>query len=434
MKDYISSIAMPFKLLLILICSVVLGTLSLSFVYLLPVNQMFEHVKESSYVFQIEGYYPAVDNSHDIILDNWTDSVMLNNAIYPGMGENVLTKSVSVNRIVYSELDPVDELLNYTSGNSLGLETQVEAYPRYWHGYLVILKPLLLFMSYLGIRSINGVLVWGVLVAACIGFIKQKKTIFIIPFIISILCLRPDAVAYSMQFSSSYYTMMLAAIIMLFAHQKLLKSCRYYYFFFIVGILIAFFDFLTYPLITLGVPMTLFLILDEDDSWKVKLTNVIKYSICWGLGYAGMWASKWGVASLIIGKNCFADAFGTMKFRVAGHVGENAFSRMDVILRNYSYFASYKFFTILMLAFLIVLLITICKSPKKALSKISPLLLVACMPIVWYFILGNHSYIHSWMTYRTFVIFAFAFLSMVVQSFEIIKHYGRGQKGRHLRK
>ena len=56
---------------------------------------------------------------------------------------------------------------------------------------------------------------------------------------------------------------------------------------------------------------------------------------------------------------------------------------------------------------IIVLFIMIWKTGKKALALL-PLMLIACIPYVWYFILANHSWIHGYFTYRVQIVTLFA--------------------------
>ena len=47
-----------------------------------------------------------------------------------------------------------------------------------------------------------------------------------------------------------------------------------------------------------------------------------------------------------------------------------------------------------------------------------PILAIGLMPFVWYFALTNHSYIHTFFTFRTLIVFWFAMFSA---TFKIVK-------------
>lgn len=55
----------------------------------------------------------------------------------------------------------------------------------------------------------------------------------------------------------------------------------------------SFFDFLTFPIVSLGIPLVI--VIDElaDRKFVDKIRSVIILSISWGMGYAEFWALKW---------------------------------------------------------------------------------------------------------------------------------------------
>ena len=46
------------------------------------------------------------------------------------------------------------------------------------------------------------------------------------------------------------------------------------------------------------------------------------------------------------------------------------------------------------------------------------MIIVACIPVLWYIIIANHSYMHYWFTYRSYAGSIFALLAMVVMAFD----------------
>ena len=64
------------------------------------------------------------------------------------------------------------------------------------------------------------------------------------------------------------------------------------------GILVAFFDLLTYPIAALGMLLVLQLLMFESNFIK-DVIRAARSSIVWIIGYLGMWCGKWVVASLL---------------------------------------------------------------------------------------------------------------------------------------
>ena len=114
---------------------------------------MSRHAKDAVTAFSIERNYPMMDGTEATQLDNWTDSLMLLNALFEKEGTRTLEQDVY--QPGYESGNPTESFILYEDGKKPLYTT---SYSRYWHGYLVILKPLLTVMGYLGIRGLNRIL------------------------------------------------------------------------------------------------------------------------------------------------------------------------------------------------------------------------------------------------------------------------------------
>ena len=153
----------------------------------------------------------------------------------------------------------------------------------------------------------------------------------------------------------------------------------------------------------------LILMKSGKNSWKSNVAEVIKDSFYWVLGYGLTWFSKWFCATLILKNNIFLDAFRTILFRVDGNQ-EYPANRIMAIGKNIFFLMGTDGIKILfpiLSALLICFIIMMWKYRAKAVELL-PLLLIACMPYVWYFVLANHSGIHGFFTYRVQMITVFA--------------------------
>ena len=105
----------------------------------------------------------------------------------------------NVYRPAYNDDNPTYSLIDYINGAEV---ERISIYPRYWHGYQVILKPLLFMTDYLGFRSINQIvlLTLSALILAAMYKFGQRK--IMIPFLLTLLFLRPKAIAFSLQYLS----------------------------------------------------------------------------------------------------------------------------------------------------------------------------------------------------------------------------------------
>ena len=85
-------------------------------------------------------------------------------------------------------------------------------------------------------------------------------------------------------------------------------------------------------------PMGMSWLTDEQSTHEWKL--LIVCGALWLSGYAGMWALKWGIASVSTEENVFLDAWQNMAHRTADNAYTQNFSVWQVICKNFSYFVS----------------------------------------------------------------------------------------------
>ena len=401
------------KLILILIGSVLLGTAFLYLVFLLPTDGMSRHAKDAVTAFSIERNYPMMDGTEATQLDNWTDSLMLLNALFEKEGTRTLEQVLDVYQPGYESGNPTESFILYEDGTKPLYTT---SYSRYWHGYLVILKPLLTVMGYLGIRGLNRILQTLLMLATAVILWRRHGLRPILPLAAAYGFLRPGAVAFSMQFSTVFYPSMIAVLIMALFYDQVNKGNRFLYLFLLVGIITNYLDFLTYPIAGLGIPMGMWLCLSRGKSWQYQAKQVILGSMCWGFGYFGMWIGKWVIGSILLHKSIIADALTQAQFRSSSTVGDITVSRGLVILRNL-YTGTGGRLWLFLLVPVIMLAMGLWQSKwnwKKLALQIIPYLLVAAMPFVWYAVMLNHSFVHHWFTYRGLAASVFAVVGIGV--------------------
>ena len=398
------------KCFVCLLLSILAGILLITCVYILPTGRMLTQADRSLPIFENEGTsFCWAPEEKSARLDGFTDAIMLQTAVYV-RDENPMKAAMRNDRMEFSEgkLDPAGSLKQYVYGNRAGY---VMSYARYWHGYLLFLKPLLLFFSLSDIRMMNAafqlVLAAGVLLLA----FRKRGLRLALPMGLALLVLNPVSTALSMQFSSIYYLTLLGLLIMLLT-ESWDRSWGYLVFLFL-GIGTAFFDFLTYPACAVGTCLALQALMSRADG-KTRLLKTVGSGAAWAFGYGGMWSGKWLAASLITGTNVLRDAMEQAQYRSGGEVtaAEGGVSATfgAVLSRNLGVLVN-PAAAILVLALtgmLVWLLVT--KRCRFAVERSSLLSLAVAfaVPFVWYFLLRNHSLVHCWMTYRNLSAAVFA--------------------------
>lgn len=337
---------------------------------------------------------------------------MLLNAEYEGT-EATWIEALNVTRLTAEEHNPAQTLVSLHTGETLDYKTL--SYGRYWHGYLIYLKPLLIFFNYQQIRYIL-IFVQMSLVLGLLYLIgkKNKKGCFI-PILSSIFFLNPVVCALSLQYTSVFVLTLLQIIVILIFEEKY-KACMklWLYHFYIVGCLTVYFDFLTYPLVTFGIPIA-FMISQYTKDFKVGLKMLIGTGIFWLTGYGTMWMSKWLLGSLITGNNILASAVTSIEVRTSNTFNDVAFNAFDVIKANLDIcqFTLQIFF----LLFLICIIVGFILKSIRISLQIIPMLCIAILPFLWYVVLSNHSWLHPWMTYRELAISIYATMTICMKFF-----------------
>ena len=150
--------------LLILLSTILIGYLLLILVYLLPTEKMKSNMYAVMPELEAEDLYPSLDYTLSTTLDNYTDSLMLGAAVYDNSNESVFVKALRIEHPGGDECAPIQNLNSYLNNwnNNVAVK-EPEPYPgaaytRYWHGYLLLLKPILCCTNYFIWRSMNRVI------------------------------------------------------------------------------------------------------------------------------------------------------------------------------------------------------------------------------------------------------------------------------------
>lgn len=403
----------------LLLTGIVAGFLLLLLAFALPKGKMLHNVQESVGTLQSDFEHEEVVYGYSATLTGiFTDSLMLHSAVYEAEGRNLLEQAMGIYRGELSQeyWIPGEAVVRYAIGETLPYE---ESYARYWHGYLIFLKPLLLVFNLANLRLLGTVLQPLLLGVILWLFYKRNKLEYGLAYAASVLCMLPVSMQLSLSLSVCGYITAAALILQLLRHEKLEAKKRYPEFFLCVGMAASYFDLLTYPLVTLGIPLCVYLVL-TDNSLKTQVKRLAGYSLSWAAGYAGMWAAKWILSDVLLGTGVIADALSTLTARTASAESYNKISGfLYVISQNLKPYLNwpYVFFGLLILGFAAVRFV---KSRKrlnaKALKQNLILFgMVALLPFGWFFVTENHSSEHWMFTFKILSVSIFAFLCWVIR-------------------
>lgn len=362
---------------------------SMTLVYCIPSAWIQENVDESMEVMQSEGERPMYAfYRHSAIVDNHTDMLMYESLIPNRDYYNAVQASVSINQ-----------------------------YPRYWHGYQVLLRPLTLVFQVQELRYLGMIMFYLLFFWSAYEVAQKTKPVNAMLYVLSVASGYLVAVTTCFQYLTTFYVLFISVIVLLRRYDRK-GIAGYALFFFVVGMIENFFDFLTYPIITLGIPLVLLLwlrIRDERTDLKNNLGLMFRASLAWFFGYALTWIAKWIIATVVLGVRYFWRTMSVVQYRLQGSE-EEPLDRIGTLQRNLKAWMNVQdggiitWSKVALLVLIVFLILAIRKKLKdlRTVGSYIPILIVALYPYIWYLVMSNHSQIHFWYTYRAQLVTLFS--------------------------
>lgn len=347
----------------------------------------------SVYLIPVSGIRRTLLNSPDIFY-YFTDYLIFHESIFSG--QDALQNALLVPRAEFAE-DRVESM--YISLHKEGISgAKISFYPRFWHGYLIFWKPLLTVFKISDICTIYKV--FQILMLFVILYLMYKRLGFghCVAFLTALYFINPIPLWGWLHFD------MINVCLFATLWVLLNKDSNDNYIFFVAGASTILFDFLPYPLITLGIPLVVSVCLYKRE-FRDDVKCVIKNSLLWLFGYAGMWFSKWVLVTLLTDYNVIKDAWlNILRRSYETSEIEHGVPDMTIlhsILSNVAVIWNRNTVIVLGLALALILIssvFSLCVLKKKYRPKINlralVLLGVGVMPFVWYSVLVQHSIVH----------------------------------------
>lgn len=396
-----------FSYLLVFIATLAILFLGLTLTATIPKSKIEDNLKKSAtYLEKNSGIKRLQPGREYTYLHLYADSVVLN--IINCVDTNKPIKSIMWDNYYETiKMDVNNDFIEAVKEN----KKPNQQYIRYWHGSMIILRPLLMIISLEQMYQVNYILLIILAIALLIMIWKKSKKIAI-AYIISMIMIAFPIIAMCLEFVWTFYIMFISSIIAI----NIKKDKNLYKLFLIIGMITCFFDFLTTEIITLFVPLLIILAIkkekDEIQSFKEGAIIFLKSCILWFVGYAGMWIAKWTLASIILNINALEYVKDQALLRVNGLQGLDSAKKMYVGAITQNWHTLYPINSVkrtsslwLIIAIFVVFFAIIIDWKKIKNNKSSLILLViAIMPYIRYLVLANHSYRHSFFTFRSQII------------------------------
>ena len=357
---------------------------------ILPESKIDKNIKRSADDISSMGIYPnAIVQKTDYRMDNATDALIINQAFCLN-NDSIMPSIMNMYRCNVPNAEITDIMKDVFTGQSYNYI----CYPRYWHGNTFLIRFLFLMTNYNGIRFLMFVITCFLFTVLGCMLYRKVGLCYTIGFLSGFVLLKCFVMMFSIQFFPVIMLSILSAILICFYsdnNKKVLIT------FFIFGSLTAYFDLLTTPMLTLVIPlMTLFVMernKQENEKFYVGFGKIVFFSFLWGIGYSVTWFSKLVLATWITHKNIIMDAFSQFIFRTKTDAN---FSRLDAIHSNMLFIP----WTYIIIGLIMLIILAVLFFNRKGLKNMFLFIIIMIMPYVWYFMAANHSYIHSWFTYR----------------------------------
>lgn len=268
------------------------------------------------------------------------------------------------------------------------------SYARYWHGNSYFFRILYSFTDYNEIKWIIFLITSVLLAAFAMSLYREMGGLKAMMVLIGLFITNVYVMQFSMQQSP---VLIITIIISLILFKRIRNNKNSAVLFFISGAVTTYFDLLTAPLLTLGIPMLIWVSLrDEENNLKQEVLSGIRQLIIFGMLWLFAYAAAWAVKIAITIPFADFDLFSDVKNQVMIRAGSAGISRMDAIEANFNFLP----LVYINIALLVLLILSILSFNKKGISKAILFILIAALPYVWFLFAANHSFDHNWFTYR----------------------------------
>ena len=366
----------------------------------IPSESVLRNVETSLEIMAEEGDFPKTMGINSIFFqkNNCSDALMIGATIC-----DIDTLTDFQNLLCAPVFPSFETSESVSEGQLLQMNNSVPPnyiiYGRYWHGYLLFLKPLLSFVDIRYIRLINIILIYSLLIYNTILLYKKINIFSGFLFFLANIIVGIVTLPLTIHFFTCFFIMHLAvAIILQLPREWLVSYQRMGLFFFIIGSLTVFFDLLTIPLITFTIPSGVLLL--KLNKWPSSRL-VLLVSSMWALGYGGLWLTKWIIAQIFTDFNMIQNAIGSVNFHSSNVL-------YDSETGTFTHFRFLILFLCALISFIVsIYLISKSRLYGPNLKKYYNLATLGWIPVLWIFAFQTHSFWHEWFVWRLSIGFIF---------------------------
>ncbi len=382
-----------------------------------PTEKLSDNLIKSCDKLAVETPHQAtLGSAMNSVRDNYADAILL--GIAANMTSDSAVRAALDTRYYDDGYGPAAGIRATFSGYEPNND-----YTRYWHGSLVFIRPLLLVTDISGLRLIGALTVAALFVFDVLWLYFRGHRAAAVIFAAS-------AAAVQLWFGLTALEYMPVFVIAFGALPLFVKLSDNDFALTVmaaaVGTLTAFFDFLTAETVTILVPLTAVFFIRAEKSQRANEKGsfilLLRCGAAWLAAYALTFAAKWAAASAFVGGDVSGSAISAAEQRLWGSADSIAspvelfFSAIGSNLTMLTP-SSKKLSAVGIVVWLAVfaaVCIVLCRLDKK--RRVMPkaaAIVIAALPILRFAVLMNHSYLHSFFTYRALMASIMAVLGLM---------------------
>lgn len=405
-KSYFKLQIRPLELVLTFLIIFFGGCLLLILVNMLPKERIRLNIENSVALFEFQGDYPYMGVKETAYaMDNWTEAVLLD-MYYTADSERPIYSAFVTTEYRPENSTGVQRLMTLVQDKKWESSDRLLPRSSYWLGYGIFLRPLLYMFNYSQCRMLLNVVAYAALMLI-VGVIGKRLNWYTAVGFGTIMAIFHYYVL-SLQYTLGIFCVLIAfAAILYILYAK--KEISYLYLMFVVGILTAYFEWLSIPLITFGLPVLIALSKKSqngENKFSELFNCVWQSGIGWCLGYGIMILAKNVAAMTVIG----SDAWTYFVERLTAD-SANAMTLKDFVkaVLNLFYcvfpfsFLGGNWERLLLIGIVVLACILIVIRRKQNRARNVMLAIVGVSPMVWYAMFPGHV-THVGIEFRTLMI------------------------------
>lgn len=212
----ILTLVFKYAILFVFIVIILLTTLVVT--AKIPKESIEKNIEESAQYLSKNTEINYIKRKHPFMWLHIYADEMLFNIIY-----NIDTNKPLESVLEAKYYKDIAGLKKQVSDKSLKANTE---YIRYWHGSMIFIRPLLMFLNIYGIYILNAIIMSILAIALLLILIKKKQKLLAIIFIIAFIMTGSIFVPFCLEYTWTYLIMFITSIIAILIEKKSNKNLR----------------------------------------------------------------------------------------------------------------------------------------------------------------------------------------------------------------